>query len=116
MGGVGRSDTSGDLERSMTVIEHDFGKNNKDKIRRFTKLLTLEAQHEAKVLANPLPYLERADERITQLEMALTEAANAAAYDPPGFVETGDKVEVSKGEYERLLRCKQLLDAAIAKL
>jgi len=100
----------------MTVIEHDFGKKDKDKIRRFTKLLTLEAQHEANVLANPLPYLERADERITQLEMALTEAANAAAYDPPNYEPTGEKIEVDKAEYERLLRSKQLLDAAVAKL
>jgi len=104
------------LEFSMTVIEHDFGKKDKDKIRRFTKLLTLEAQHEANVLANPLPYLERADERITQLEMALTEAANAAAFDPPGYAATEEKVEVDKAEYERLLRCKQLLEAAIAKI
>ncbi len=100
----------------MTVIEHDFGKKEKDKVRRFTKLVTLEAQHEAKVLANPLPYLERAEERITQLEMALTEAANAAADDPPGYVATGETVQIDKAEYERLLRCKRILDAAIAKL
>lgn len=100
----------------MTVIEHDFGKKEKDKVRRFTKLVTLEAQHEANVLANPLPYLERAEERITQIEMALTEAANAAAYDPPGYVQTGEKVEIDRAEYERLLRCKQILDAAIAKM
>jgi hypothetical protein len=100
----------------MTVIEHDFGKKEKDKIRRFTKLVTLEAQHEANVLANPLPYLERAEERITQIEMALTEAANAAAYDPPNYVPTGQTVEIDKAEYERLLRCKQILDTAIAKL
>jgi hypothetical protein len=100
----------------MSVIEHDFGKKDKEKIRRFTKLLTLEAQHEANVLANPLPYLERADERITQLEMALTEAANAAAYDQPNYEPTGETIEVDKAEYERLQRCKQLLDAAVAKL
>ncbi len=100
----------------MTVIEHEFGKTERDKVRRFTKLVTLEAQHEAKVLANPLPYLERAEERITQLEMALTEAANAAAYDPPGHVQTGEKIEVNKAEYERLLRAKALLDAAVGKL
>ncbi len=100
----------------MTVIEHDFGKKEKDKVKRFTKLVTLEAQHEANVLSNPLPYLERAEERITQIEMALTEAANASANDPPGYVPTGETVEIDKAEYERLLRCKQILDAAIAKL
>ncbi len=100
----------------MSVIEYDFGKKDKDKIRHFTKLLTLEAQHEANILANPLPYLERADERITQLEMALTEAANAAANDPPCYEPTGETVQIDKAEYERLLRCKNLLDAAVAKL
>jgi hypothetical protein len=100
----------------MTVIEHDFGKKEKDKVRRFTKLVTLEARHEANVLANPLPYLERAEERITQLEMALTEAANAAANDPPGHVPTGETINIDKAEYERLLRCKQILEGAIAKM
>jgi hypothetical protein len=111
-----------ELERSMTVIEHDFGKNSKDKnsgkdkAKRLTKLLTLEAQHEANVLANPLPYLDAAAERFSQLEMAVTEAANAANYDPPGYEPTGERVEIDKAEYERLLRCKQLLEAAVAKL
>jgi len=100
----------------MSVIEHDFGKRNKDTARRLTKLLTLEAQHEANVLANPLAYLEAAEERFNQLEMALTEANNAALYDPPNHEPTGEKVEVDKDEYERLLRCKALLEAAVAKL
>jgi len=100
----------------MSVIEHDFGKRKKDTARRVTKLLTLEAQHEANVLANPMAYLEAAEERINRMEMALTEANNAALYDPPNHVSTGEKIEVDKDEYDRLLRCKALLEAAVAKL
>ncbi len=44
------------MERqTVTIIEHDFGKKGRDTVRRFTKLITLEAQHEANVLANPQP-------------------------------------------------------------
>jgi len=101
----------------MTIIEHDFGKKGRDKVRRFAQLLSLEAQHEAKVLANPIPYLERATERISQLEMALLEASNAANFtlgEKPAS--EPEKVEIDKGEYERLLRCKTLVENAIKKL
>lgn len=103
----------------MTIIEHDFGKKDRDSVRRFTKLTSLEAQHEAKVLANPLPYLDRANERISQLEMALQDAGAAANFtlgvEPDPAVEP-EKILVDKAEYARLLRCKELVEAALAKL
>jgi hypothetical protein len=61
----------------MSVIRYDFGKKDRDSVRRFTQLTSLEAQHEAKVLANPLPYLERANERISTRQN--TSAWSAAA-------------------------------------
>jgi len=101
----------------MTVIEHDFGKKDRESVKRFAKLISLEAQHEAKVLANPLPYLERANERISQLEMALLEAGNAAKFtlgaDPAAAPEM---ILVDKADYARLLRCKELVEAALEKL
>lgn len=103
----------------MTVIEHDFGKKTRESVRRFTELTSLDAQHEAKVLANPLPYLERANERISQLEMALLEAGNAANFALGADVDPGRETEtilVDKAEYERLVRCKAVVEAAIAKL
>ena len=103
----------------MTVIEHDFGKNARESVRRFTELTSLDAQHEAKVLANPLPYLERANERISQLEMALIEAGNAANGTLEANPEPGREPEtilVDKAEYERLVHCKAVVEAAIAKL
>ncbi len=102
----------------MRVIEHDFGKKDRDSVRRFTQLTSLEAQHEAKVLANPLPYLERANERISQLEMALLEAGNAARFTigtDPGSA-AAEAILVDKAEYERLIRCRDIVEAAVAKL
>jgi len=101
----------------MTIIKHEFGKTGRDTVRRFTQLMSLEAQFESKVLANPLPYLDRASERISQLEMALSEAAQAG--EPPAFPpsdEVAEKITVDKAEYERLLACKALVQAALAKL
>jgi hypothetical protein len=102
----------------MSIIEHDFGKKDRDSVRRFAKLTTLEAQHEAKVLANPLPYLERANERISQLEMALLEAANAARFTIGAAAEPEqtEHVRVDKAEYERLIRCRDIVEAAITRL
>lgn len=101
----------------MSVIEHDFGKKNRDSVRRFAQLTSLEAQHEAKVLANPLPYLERANERISQLEMALLEAGNAARF-TLGAEDAAEpeQILVDKAEYERLIRCRDIVEATIAKL
>lgn len=101
----------------MTIIEHDFGKKDRDSVKRFAKLTTLEAQHEAKVLANPLPYLDRANERISLLEMALRDAANAANFTlDAGAASEPENVLVDHAEYRRLLRCKELVEAALAKL
>jgi hypothetical protein len=101
----------------MTIIEHDFGKKTRDTIKRFTELMSLEAKHEASVQANPIPYLERANERMSQLEMTILEAARAATIGEPGSPAPNEEtVTVNKVEYERLLRCKEILEIAQAKL
>jgi hypothetical protein len=98
----------------MTVIEHDFGKKKRQIVRRFTKLLSLDALHEANVRENPLPYLERAGERIYQLEKALFEAAEAAA-EPLGPPQSAHEIiEISKAEYQRLLNCRAIVESALA--
>ena len=68
----------------MSVIEHDFGLSNRLTERRFGKLLELDALHEANIRANPLPYLERASERIFRLQAAMFEAIQAAKPPTPG--------------------------------
>lgn len=97
----------------MTVIKHDFGLKKLRAVRRFRALLKLDALHEANVKANPLPYLERASERIFQLEKALFEAAQALK---PEFGEpqSGETIEVDKAEYQRLLNCRAIVEKSLA--
>lgn len=97
----------------MSVIEHDFGKKKRQIVRRFTALLSLDALHEANVQAHPLPYLERASERIYQLENTLFEAAQAAE-GPTTPRPSAEMVYVDKAEYHRLLHCRAIIEEALA--
>ncbi|WP_315721453.1 MULTISPECIES: hypothetical protein [unclassified Bradyrhizobium] len=97
----------------MTVIEHDFGMQQRQVERRFRTLLSLDALHEANVRANPIPYLERASERIYQLEKALFEALQAATASAD---EGGETISISKAEHARLLQCQAIVARAYAQL
>jgi hypothetical protein len=99
----------------MSVIEHDFGGRRRKADKRFRQLLTLDALHEANLKANPLPYLERASERIYQLEKTLFEAAQAAK---PEFGETPspETIEINKAEYKRLQKCLAIIEKGLAQL
>ncbi|MFG1479747.1 hypothetical protein V5F53_13955 [Xanthobacter sp. V4C-4] len=95
----------------MSVITHDFGADKRRTTRRFRQLLSLDALHEANLKANPLPYLERASERIFQLEKALFEAA-LASRPTPGQTSSGETVTVDAAEYQRLREAVALIEAA----
>jgi hypothetical protein len=99
----------------MSVIKHDFGLDRQQAPRRFRKLLSLDALHEANVRANPVPYLERASERIFQLEKVLFEAVNATR-PTVGEPATADTITVDKAHYQRLLKCLVILETGFAKL
>ena len=99
----------------MSIIEHDFGKKKRQIVRRFTTLLSLDALHEANVKANPLPDLERASERIYQLEKTLFEAA-AAAEGPAAPRSPPEMVVIDKAEYHRLLNCRGIIEDALAQV
>jgi hypothetical protein len=47
------------------IIEHNFGKTDRDHARRFLMLLGTLAEHEEKVLANPGLYLGMANKKIS---------------------------------------------------
>ncbi|HEY8161582.1 MAG TPA: hypothetical protein VIF34_04860 [Methylocystis sp.] len=96
----------------MTVIEHDFGLAKRLTERRFGKLLELDALHEANIRANPLPYLERASERIFRLRAAMFEAIQAGRPATPGAAPGVENVLVDKAEYQRLKTCLALLEKA----
>jgi hypothetical protein len=99
----------------VSVIDHDFGLRERQIARTFTRLLGLDALHEANVRANPLPYLERASERIFQLEKALVEAAQAAA-PADGESLPVETMLVNKADYQRLMNCRAILARALAEL
>ncbi len=108
----------------MSIIEHDFGKEKRQTARRFRTLLTLDALHEANVRANPVPYLERASERIYQLEKTLFEAAQAAKppldkppldKPPSGERPSPQTIEVDRAEYQRLLDCRSIVEKGLAR-
>lgn len=98
----------------MSVIEHDFGLTNRLTERRFAKLLELDALHEANIRANPLPYLERASERIFRLQAAMFEAIQASTPPTSGPAPDTENILVDKAEYQRLKACVALLEKAYA--
>ncbi|SFK51381.1 hypothetical protein [Methylocapsa palsarum] len=98
----------------MSVIEHEFGKKKRETVRQFTSLLTLDALHEANVVSNPVPYLERASEQIYQLEKALCEALDAAAAPLEG-APSAEMVMVNADEYRRLLNCRAIVEKALVQ-
>ncbi len=98
----------------MSVIEHDFGLANRLTERRFSKLLELDALHEANIRANPLPYLERASERIFRLQVAMFEAIQPAKPPTPGGGPGVENILVDKAEYQCLKTCLALLEKAHA--
>lgn len=99
----------------MSVIEHDFGLAHRLTERRFGKLLELDALHEANIRANPLPYLERASERIFRLQAALFEAIQVAKDSTPEPDQAAETVLVDSAEYQRLKTCLALLEKAYAE-
>ena len=97
----------------MSVIRHKF--DNRGTARRLRTLLKLSALHEANIHANPLPYLERASERIYQLEKILFEAVEMATSQA---VASGacEMTSISKAEYQRYLACLAIIENGLAQL
>jgi hypothetical protein len=98
----------------MSVIKHDFGGETREAARGLRKLLSLDALHDANIRANPLPYLERASERIYQLEKTLFEAVEAAS-PRSGDDPSPDMITVSRAEYQRLRDCCAIVERGLAE-
>jgi hypothetical protein len=99
----------------MSVIKHDFGSEDRRAARRLRTLLELGALHEANIRSNPLPYLERASERIFQLEKILFEAVEAATSQSSAPA-SSEMISVSKAEYDRYLACLAIIENGLARL
>jgi hypothetical protein len=99
----------------MSVIKHDFGNRDRKAVRRLRTLLQLSALHEANVRTNPLPYLERASERIFQLEKILFEAVEAAT-SQSAPLSSSEMISISGAEYDRYLACLAIIENGLARL
>ena len=99
----------------MSVIRHDFDGEQRRTARRLRTLLNLNALHGANIRANPLPYLERAGERIFQLEKILFEAVETATSQTVPSV-SFEMISVNKAEYQRYLACLAVIENGLAKL
>jgi hypothetical protein len=99
----------------MSVIKYVFGSEDRKAARRLRTFLDLSAMHEANIRANPLPYLERASERIFQLEKILFEAVEAATSRsaPPA---SSEMISVNKAEYDRYLACLTIIENGLERL
>ena len=107
-------------ESGSNVVPHDFGHEKRHKARRLRRQLDLDGLHEGNIRTNPLPYLERASERIFRLEQALFEANLAAGEMQAGEdspdAEGSDRVSLSCAEHDRLLACRAIVRNAFETL
>ena len=99
----------------MSVIRHDFDSESRGMVRRLRTQLKLSALHEANIRANPLPYLDRASERIYQLEKILFEAVETAT-SPTATSGAREMISVSKVEYQRYLACLAIIENGLARI
>ena len=99
----------------MSVIRHNFDTEMRGTARRLRTQLKLSALHDANIRANPLPYLERASERIYQLEKLLFEAVETAT-SPTATPAQCEMISVNKAEYQRYLACLSVIETGLARL
>ncbi len=97
------------------IIEYDFGKKERSGAKRIVKSSEDEAQRDPQISARP-PFLDRASLRAAHLEKALRDAHAAHSAFAANSTGSADKILVDKSEYARLLRCKEIIEAALAKL
>lgn len=95
------------------IIEYDFAKKSRSADKRGANKTAASLQSGAKTLVNAHIHLELANARIAKLEAALR---NAQAATLPRPNESGrDQILVDAAEYARLLRCKELVAAALSE-
>ncbi len=94
------------------IIEYDFGKKERPADKRCVKPASAEASAGAKIIGHTQLHLEIANARIAKLEATLRKAGAAAS---AGAGERGrEQILVDAAEYARLLRCKEIIAAALA--
>jgi len=98
------------------IISHDFGKKDRDFVRRLSRLSGLWQDHVDDVMRNPIPHLQAASKVVCELKDQI-ERARLASYNqivitdyddfvPPPYLST---INVSKDEWDRLQEMKRII-------
>ncbi len=95
------------------IIEYDFAKKARTVDKRAIKPTSADFQSRAKTFGIAHIHLELANARIAKLEAALRKA-QAATLAQPNETDR-DQILVDAAEYARLLRCKELVAAALSE-
>ena len=94
------------------IIEHDFGRKERRSAKRFWKPPGAEAATSVRPFGKAETLLELANARVAKLEAALRDAHAAASPGEDGAAQA--KILVDAAEYARLLRCRELVAAALS--
>lgn len=102
------------------VIKHNFGKEHREHVRMFARLMGLAEKMDAAILADPVEHLRKAGERIAEQEdfiqklreaiiepWALQLQPNDGSVQPMKL----DMVHVDRRDYEALQAVKALLNS-----
>jgi hypothetical protein len=100
------------------IIDHDFGKEDREHARRLAKLLRLVDETEKDLLANPGKYFDMASKKIAEQELllrALSDAIRTAwmvklepSHEPPAYLPP-DILRIDRRDYEAYQTIKELL-------
>jgi hypothetical protein len=99
----------------MEVIQHDFGKEHRETVRRFARLLKLVEDRDADVLRDPLKYLKQAGDEIVRLQAFIRDLTELTYSPVQNYLRSNDPsphfdtVQMMKGEYDRLKAIKDKL-------
>jgi hypothetical protein len=94
------------------IIEYDFGKKERPAGKRPAKLAA-DPPAGVKLVSGAQVHLELANARIAKLETSLRNAHAAAAGGKD--VSGREKILVDAAEYARLLRCREIVAAALSE-
>lgn len=101
------------------IIDHDFGKDDREHARRLAKLLRLVEETEKDLLANPGKYFDLASKKIAEQELllrALSDAIrsswmvrlDAPGREPPSY-QPPDVLRIDRRDYEAYQTIKKML-------
>lgn len=98
------------------VISADFGREKREVLRTFARLVKLAGEREAEILGDPLPFLRQAAEEIMRLKLEMSKARDSLRFD---YNASRDEipsnvqpiVSIDRGELDRLRRLEEIVRA-----